>query len=416
MAYDMRNYIKTLIFCAAALMMLHPNQGECQEPPQKERVNPRTQIEWSFHESISNMFDTKLPKNYKYRIFPFQFNENTIAYGGEIIATIDGGNPEDKKDFVIKFTQTFGDEISAPRAKYILQKAAHRYESIAQSMNGDLITNEDINVKGFLGKNIYVIYTENQKKYGLRVKIYVTNYGIVEQALIAPNRSIFSYKAEDFFDSISLYDGRIESDAPIGTGWEDHQARTKTFTVTLPPKNSYFMLNAPVFTIKKYNEVMNVVISDPVLENNAFFNISSYKTGAPLTQSNAQILIFKNHIKKFAEKAAANSLNYEATKRDDGTIILKTTLIISPTAKNPHIDTVTVEAQYKGNTMIVQEFISSSSHARSDLAKTLFSLTKFTPENFIGVKEDTPTPPKTEETEETVPSEAPADNTKKKEE
>ncbi len=411
MACDMRNYLKKLIFCAAALIMLHPNSGDCQEPQQKERVTPKRQIEWSFHESISYMFDTKFPKDYKYRIFPFQFNENTIAYGGEIVSTIDAEKPEDKKDFVVKFIQTFGDELSAPRAKYILQKAAFRYESIAQSMNGELITNEDINVKGFLGKNLYVLYTENNQKYGLRVKIYVTNYGIVEQALIAPSRSIFSYKAEDFFNSIFLYDGRVTSEAPIGTGWEDHQAKTKTFTATLPQKNSYFMTDAPVFSMKKHNEVMNAVINDPVLENNAYFNISSYKMSAPLTQNNAQILIFKNHIKRFAEKAAASSLNYEATKREDGTVILKTTLIISPTAKTPHVDTVTVEAQYKGDTIIVQEFVSSSSHARSDLAKTLFSLTKFTPENFTAVKEDTPTPPKAEKT---VPSETPAAKAKKK--
>lgn len=351
---------------------------------QSELEHGEKKFDWAFHESISNMFDSKFPKKYRYKVFPFQFNENTIAYAGEIQAKVEEKNSPHPIYFFIRFSQTFGDELTLQKAKQVLKKEAIKYEILAKDMKGgELISIKDVEHKGFFGKDVYITYMENGDKFGLRTRILMTNYGKVEQTVISPTFSIFTYKIDDFFNSISPRDGisRV-SNLPLGTGWIEHPAQTNVFTAVLPPKNSYYTPNDPEFKSSETREAMNFTILNPVADDDSFLRINSYKLNENITPASLQRVLIKNHVSKYIKNATPSSLSLEPTTLEDGTKILRTNLVIPPLPKTPNLTSVMIEVRYKKNFMIVQEYLSSGQSLRSGLGTTLMQLTKFHPEKY----------------------------------
>ncbi|PCI55995.1 MAG: hypothetical protein COB36_04155 [Alphaproteobacteria bacterium] len=346
----------------------------------KEDAN---KIEWRLHKSITGVFDTKFPRKYKYKVFPFQFNKDTFASSAEIISALDG-NVESKreKSMLVKVTQTFGSELTYREMKNTLERAARRYILSAKSIGGAVLTNKDFKHKGFFGKDIYISYKINDIKYGLRIRLYMTNFSKIEQVLSGPSHTMYSYRSDDFFETMTLYDGiTTKKDVPMGYGWVEHTSKHNVFTVKLPPKNKDYTPFPPKFSTKDSTEAMRFIIVDPVTEERVKYNVYSYRNKNDYSYGSVKALIFTKHVSKFVHNVSADSLNIKSTSID-GFEVLKTKLVITPTDRYPGISTIVIEARYKDDIAVVQEFLNGKKHAKSGLDKTLFSLLKFHPDKY----------------------------------
>lgn len=340
-------------------------------------------IQWRLHKSITGVFETKFPQKYKYKIFPFQFNENTFASSAEIISALDGNVESTReKSLLIKVTQTFGSELTYKEMKAVLERSARRYVLSAKSIGGAVLTNKDIQYKGFFGKDIYISYKIKDEKYGLRIRLYMTNFSKVEQVLSGPSHTMYSYRSDDFFDTIVLYDGiTTKPDIPMGYGWIDHTSKHNVFTVKLPPQNKDYTPFPPKFTTEKQSESMRLIIVDPVTEVRVKYNVYSYKSDRKYSYSSVKALIFSKHVTQFVRNVSSDSLNMKSMTID-GMDAMRTKLVITPTDKHPGITTIVIEAQYKDNILVIQEFLSGKKHTQSNMDKTFFSLLKFHPEKY----------------------------------
>ncbi len=355
------------------------------------KAKARSGGEWEFHESVTGVFETKFPQKYKYKIFPFQFNDKGVAFSAEISSTLDGSSGTKEKSILIKTVQTFGDELSAMTVKKALERSANKYVRSAKSIGGYVITNEDIKFNGFLGKNIYISYTSNGEKIGLRIMVYMTNYAKVELVLTGPANTMYSYRSDDFFNSVKLFDGRTklsekEMEKGLGVGWITYPSPNNVFTVKLPPKNQDYAPELPRFKASPSQENMEFVITDPVLNENVFYNVSSYIGKTPYKRETALKTLFSKHISRFIENAKMSDLNVEQIELNDGTQLIKTKIIVTPKRNLPYINTIFFEIRYKDGTMVIQEFLCGPKHAPSNLHKTLFSQLEFHPDRYAHKK------------------------------
>ena len=348
-----------------------------------KKEQEKDKVAWNLHKSVSETFDAKFPREYKYKIFPFQFNEDRTAMGAEIISNLDGSLSSDsEKSILIKSLHTWGIELSVGEMKKILKDATDKYIYSAQSINGKVISNEDINHKGFFGKDIYITYFEEGEKYGLRIRIYTTNFAKVEQVLSGPADIMYSYRANDFFDSIILYDGILETENELGYQWKKYTSPDNVFTVTLPPINNDYTPKPPAFKTRAKSGAMRFEIADPVMEYSSYYNVYNYVASKPLTYNTVKALLFNNHVTKFLDGSAdQDSINIKSTIID-GMNFMKIRLIISPPDKLPHINTLVYELRYVGNMLVIQEFLCNDRYANAGLEKALFSKLDFHPEKY----------------------------------
>ena len=356
---------------------------EVEIKKQKEKTKNNAGIEWKLHQSITDIFSAKFPKTYKYKTFPLQITEDTFAVTSEIFSSLDGIDSKTReKSVLIKAVHTFGDELTYKETQKILNVVANRYVQSAASVNGRVVKNQDFEHQGFLGKDIYISYNIKDEKYGLRIRVFMTNFAKVEQVLSGPANTMYSYRSDDFFKSITLYDGRVQRrDVPMGYGWIEHPSENNIFTAVLPPKNKDYTPLEPVFTSTPKTGYMHYKLIDPVRDKSVTYNVYSYKTGTRMNYETVKEIVFSNHVSKFVENADKNSLNMK-NKKVDGVRTMSTKLVISVQENMPDINTIFLEARYSGDAVLVQEFLCGPKFAKSNIHDTLFSQVKFHPEKY----------------------------------
>tara|TARA_R110001592_G_scaffold27763_16_gene102812 strand:+ start:14541 stop:15893 length:1353 start_codon:yes stop_codon:yes gene_type:complete len=338
---------------------------------------------WERFESITGIFSTKFPHNYRYRVFPFQFNKNTVAFSTEIISALDGKEVTKDKSILIRAVQTFGDRMTGRDIKRILDRETRKYAQSVRAIGGTVLTNEDATYKNFPAKRLYITYIENGEKFGMRIRIFLTDHSKIEQVLTGPAETMYSYRSDDFFDSLKLFDGitHLKEPKDIGNGWRQISSKNNIFTVTVPPKNTDYTPVPPRFRTSQKREAFNFQFIDPIREETMFYNVYSYKLDSKVTYENAKSLLFANHITKFVKNASIDSLKTE-NNIIDGVNVMTTKLIITPPTNLPYINTIFMEVHYKDDTIVVQEVMASAGHARSELPSLLMDTLKFHPEKY----------------------------------
>ncbi len=349
---------------------------------QENNIKDSEDKKWELHESITNIFSAKFPKDYKYRIFPFQYNEDSIAFSAEIFSKLGNEKKSKEKTILIKAVQTYGAELGIKSAKKSLETLAKTYVMSAQQNGGIVTTNEDTEYNGFFGKKIHITYTDGSDKIGLRIFIFMTNYARVELVLTGPANTMFSYRSNDFFDSVRLFDGITKEENPIGIGWVDYESPNKVFTAKLPPENAEFTPIPPSFESSELQEHMKFTVFDPVIGEDTFYTVSSYKTNERATKKKALNILMGQHVSRFIENAQEDSISIEEKKYQDGETVIRTQVIFTPKENIPYLNTAFYELRLSGNTVIVKEVACGPKHAPSGLHRNLFNLTRFHPEQY----------------------------------
>ncbi len=351
-------------------------------PSQARKVIDDKKIVWEKHKSITNVFDVKFPKKYKYKIFPFQFNKDTIAYSETIIGSLDDGKEINKgKSAMIRVTQTFGSSLISADINLIFDKEVKKHRESAKDIKGHLTAGVNIYQKGFRGKEYYISYLKNGERYGMRIRVYTTNYAKIEQILSGPASGLYSYKSEDYFNSLNLYDHRVQTDSPVGVGWIKYPSRNNTFTLTLPPKNSDYTPYLPKSSSTPYTEQMQFSIKDPLLGEQVQYKVHSYRALSNFTHQKAKSILYSKHVSKYLVNANLKRLKAHGKAYKDYKSI-ETDIKIKPTKKHPDVSAVFFKAVYKNKTLVIQEILYGYKYAKSGIHETLFSLFEFHPEKY----------------------------------
>ncbi len=341
------------------------------------------EVKWERFESVTGVFTAKFPQKYKYKIFPFRFNKDTVAFSGEILSTLDGQKDSNEKSILIKVVQTFGDPLTSKEIKKKLNDEAQKYVQSIKSIGGTVLTNEDYVHNGIKAKRFYITYMDNGEKFGMRMIIYMTDYSKIEQVLSGPAKTMYSYRSDDFFSSIKLHDGItvLDEPAPFARGWNEVTSKNNVFTVKLPPKNPDYTPNPPTLKASKKKEYLFFEFIDPVRDESMFYSVYSYRLKKKATYELTKNILFSSHITKFVKNASIDHLKVENSIIED-TNVMSTKIVVPPPAKFPYINTILLEARYKNNTIVIQEIMTTAGHARSGLPKNLMATLKFHPEKY----------------------------------
>ena len=371
---------KHLLYFFIAFSLFIPTLSAQAQFPELENDD---EIKWERFESLTGIFDTKFPQEYKYKIFPFRFNETTTAFSTEIISSLDGKEATKDKSILIKAVQTFGESLTRKEIDKILDDETRKYASSVRSIGGTVLANEEITYNNYPGKRLYITYYENGEKYGIRIRIYLTDYAKVEQVLTGPAQTMYSYRSDDFFESLKLYDGitQVQVPKPLGEGWKTVTSKNNIFSTKIPPKNLDYTPIPPSFKVSKNRESFHFEFIDPVRSESLFFGIYAYKFGAKATYEKAKNILFASHVTKFVQNASIDSLKTE-NEIEDGVNVMSTKLIISPPKKFPYLNTIFLEARYKNDTVVVQEILTNANHSRSGFPGLLLDLLDFHPEKY----------------------------------
>ncbi len=390
-------YVKLvlLLFIGICVLCVNVHGATAQSGSKKGKTqeieitnNSKNTAKWEHHVSLSDVFSVKFPREYKYKIYPFRFNREDIAFSIEILSSLKGEDDEDEKTFSVKAVQTFGAAINQKQADILLDNIVAKYQKYIEESGGYSLANEDINYHNFPGKKIYYAYFENGKKYVMRVHVYITDYSKVEQILTAPASTIYSYKADSFFDSLKIFNGitKLEKPTAFAKGWKKYTSNNKTFTVKLPPTNMDFTPVPPSFKITPTTEIMHFKIVDPVLEESVFYDIYSYHFKDRVSPDFAKQLLLTRHIKKYIKNVSTNHFSLKSYL--DGNVRYMSTRLSIPHPKNiPYLSRLLLKIQYIGNFAIVQEVVSSANHAASGLPDLLLNETlEYHPEKYVAPK------------------------------
>ncbi len=386
--------LSAFFFCILCFNTTVSHAASAPTPEEQKDQNELKKGKWKNFESVTGIFTTKFPVQYKYKVYPFQFNEHSVAFSTEIVSSLDGHlqTGSNEKSILIKAQQTFGPELTIQETHKILKQEARKYRLAARSMSGEILSDEDfVHEGGFLGKKFYISYKSKEgETYGLRIQVIMTNYAKVEQVLSGPANSIYSFRSNDFLESIKLNDGRfIEKDPKNaiarGTGWLPYTSRNKLFTVKLPPLNRDYAPNPPTFSSSKTRDTMEFEIVDPVRSKSVFYNVSAYKLDKAVNITRAKNFIISKHVSNFVANANPNNLLLDHYKNGNVSTV-KTKLVITPTKRYPLISNIYIEARYINNFLVVQEFLTTRTHSKTEMQNTFFSLLDFHPQKYKPMK------------------------------
>ncbi len=339
---------------------------------------------WEYHRSVTESFEARFPRKYKMRSFPLRVDNETILFQNEIVAVIDndGDNPKNAKTYVITVDQTLGGTLSSKKVKALLKRDAMKYKKAASASGGKLVSVLDIDDSGFIGKEIYITYGEEDDEYrqGLRVRIWYTDVTRVEMIVSGPAKALYGFTAKSFFESLQLYDGNAKIDGKVGENWVSYPSDFGMYTIRAPEKGHEYVYAAPQFI--KVNDGLErgrMIFVDPVLGYKAIYDFYGYKIRDDMDYESVTTLIYSEHVSKYAKTMRREDLKVDRD-RTDKYGILTTRLVMRPLEKTPYIRAGVIQALFNDNGVLVLEFLGTPEVAESNLPKALFSQVLFHPE------------------------------------
>lgn len=379
------------LLCSAALSSVGYAQDNTRVPTAiaKAEAEENAKMNWEQFSSDSKVFSVRFPEKYQFKLYPIALSDTMTAYSEEIIAS-DKSFVEklEAKTYLVKADQTLGAPLSITRIKSFLEKEALSYSQFAKDNNGTVLANDDITHHGFIGKDIYLNYTDKnfdeKEKLALRIRILYSDSARVQMVLSGTTSGMYSYTADNFFNSVRLSDGYAQNAERGELGWKKFSDANNIFTLVIPPKHPSYRPDSPRYKLSNRISSAHVIFKDPVVEQNIYYNVYAYKMGINVNDKIVAKVLFSQHLSKFVTGAMADSLKLNHDTKD-GYRVASTQLLIAPKEDLPYVDAILLKAYYKDQTIVVQEVVGSQGHALGDFAKFLTNQLEFHPEKFQNV-------------------------------
>lgn len=364
----------------AAAQKSPPKNNKDKENDQKNTIN------WELYSSDSGVFNIRFPINYKYKIYNILVNDSSAAYAEEVVASLSSElSPDDIKNYLVEMQQTLGKPLAASQMKKYLDSDAKTYEALAKQNNGEIVTNEDFQHFGFLGKNIYITYTDSSlgknAEQALRVSILYTNTAKIQMVLTGSPRGMYSPYNSGFFESIRLSDGHGKPSIDKKENWEKLSDANNIFSLVIPPRHVIYRPDPVRYKLSKRISSAHTIFYDPIINQKMFYNVYAYKIGTPIKDKMVKKIIFSQHISKFVSGAQEDSLKLTFSAKNQDSVA-STQIIIQPKEDIPYVDAVRLRAYYRDGYIVVQEITGSQNLAHGDFSTVILESLEFHPESF----------------------------------
>lgn len=340
-------------------------------------------VRWEYHKSISGAFDARFLSNYKIKSSPLRIDDKVVLFRVEIFAEIeDEDNPKaPSRNYSIKVDQTLGSVIGASKTQDLLARDVLKYKKATRALGAKLESQQDVNSDGFVGKEFMFSFVQDGVVQGIRAKVMYTDVSRVEAVLAGPESSMYSFKSNEFFNSLKLYDGNAKIDGKVGDGWKEYESPLGLFTLVVPDENNTFSLGPPKFSTSEKKEQGRYVFKDPVLLQRTMFNFYGYQIQQEKKFDDVKVLLYAEHVSKYLPNFRLQDLKFDERMSADGTYgILSTKVRLRGLEKYPHVTAILIQALFNKDGVVVLEYMGSHEQVESPLGKTLFSLVKFHPE------------------------------------
>lgn len=347
-----------------------------------------TNEEWELHTSETGIFKVRFPKSYRYKTYPLRLGDKEIAHAQELIAVTESELMEDqKKTYLIKLDQTFGNPLKTFEIKEMLEEETNKYKLTSKALGGTLISSKDIEHFKFIGKEFYLTYSDKvskkkkKEKMAMRVRVIYTDTAKIQMVLDGPSASMYSFRSNDFFESIRPVDGYLQKPGKLEQGWKKFSDPHSIFSIVIPPRHPDYRPDKPKYKAGQRTSSTQVVFTDNIVSQKIFYNAYSYRLDQPANAKIAKKILFSRHVSKYAGAANEDSLQVDSST--EGKVgIIKTQLVIQSQKAMPYLNSILMQVTFKDNFVVVQEVAGSAGHALGKFGKALTATMKFHPQNF----------------------------------
>ena len=333
---------------------------------------------WTDYKDEDGIFYVLMPDNYKVNKKVFRMNDKEVYTSTESTATIDNTDFIDVvKKFAIRYDQTFARTIANNDIPDLLDKDLGKYIKYYESIGGVVRDKELGSFNSRPGGEVIMAYrTEDGKLASTRIRIVYSDTTRLEQIYTGPEESMFDHRAKDFFNSLTLKDGRTAYEDDITRFWSDVVSPFELFKISVPNAAPPYVPEDIKISKNDKVERLSLQLFDPVYDNTLFYNVYGYRFGTLMTMENVQQVIMEKHLKKF--RIDIRKLKFSHAS-NGAYPVLGTKMHFSPPDAYPYMNTIKLNAYYYGPFVVVQEMVGNNIHIESDVATRIMKYLQFTP-------------------------------------
>jgi hypothetical protein len=358
------------VFLAIYGLMIMTLSLICASPVQAQN--------WTRFQDEDNIFHALVPENYKLNKKMLRINDQHQLITTELNATVDQRPYKDLvKQYIIKYDQTFMNAIPQDDIPELVGKEMERYIRFYTKQDGVLRNREFGTFNGMPGGELFISYRDKEKGVqSIRVRFMYSDVSRIEQIIMGPEDAMTAQSTKDFYSSLRVNKGRTKFPGDVEKEWDSTISPLGLFT-QLTPKQSEPYLGEPVNVVSNDRiERLSIKLHDPVYDNDMFYNVYGYRLNTLMTMENVQKVIIDRHLKKF--KVDIASLKFAQTSAGDYPVLTTKAHFQAP-EKYPYMNTISLQAHYYGNFVVVQELAGNNAHVESLLAKNLTRYFRFYP-------------------------------------
>ncbi len=334
--------------------------------------------DWAYLEPEYGAFEARFPKEHTAIERKIRLDENNESYLSTYSAKVKERGYE--KTYLIKLEQKIGDRLSANMIAYALATDTAQYEKMAKSLGGELITEADLTYKEFRGKDLFLTYKDKTTKIkmGIRVRILFTDVSRLYMVVQGPADLSYSYRSNNFFDNIRLFDGRQQLKGNFADSMESYTSPKNIFTLKAPKIGNPFIEKEPEKNETARTDSIRLAYVDPIIKYKTYYSVKSFITDETLTNLQVRALLVEDFIKVYMKNASPTSIRVEEISINDRKIFTAQASIPT-TPENPNINFLMLEAHQKDNIVAVQEMAGTAALVLSPFALSTFAAFKFHP-------------------------------------
>jgi len=333
---------------------------------------------WTDYKDEDGIFYVLMPENYKVNKKIFRMNEQEVYTSTEATATIDNTDFIDVvKKYAIRYDQTIARSIASNDIPDLIEKDLNKYIKYYESIGGVIRDKELGSFNRRPGGEVIMAYrTEDGKLASTRVRIIYTESTRLEQIYTGPDESMFDHRAKDFFNSLTMKDGRTTYEGDMERVWSDVTSPFELFKISVPNAAPPYVPHDIKTSKNNKVERLSLQLVDPVYDNTLFYNVYGYRFNTLMTMDNVQQVIMEKHLKKF--RVDIRKLKFSHAS-NGAYPVLGTKMHFAAPDAYPYMNTIKLNAYYYGPFVVVQEMVGSNIHVESDVATRMMKRLQFTP-------------------------------------
>lgn len=336
--------------------------------------------EFSAYFSPSGLYQLKMPEDRTTDHQTLRVSPDTVVNTEKNVATVDQ-RPYKKavKNYVVQLDQTLGHRLSTEEISGMIDRDIDRFIAHYRNRKALLKKRDRKYYDRHAGGEVYMTYFDDELgMQAVRARILFTPSARLQQVVIGPDRTAFSIRSENFFNSLHLKEGNTRSEGTFEDNWESHTSPLKIFSVLVPPKIAPYHPEAPAIQHTKKSERMEFTLVDPVRGHKVFYRTYGYKTDEPMTFKAAQNMLLGKHVARYLK--VPRGLRFNRGKTEKGYPVLETSFFVSTPKDHPAANAIKLRATFLQNYMFVQELVTSKAIMNSKLSGYLMDHALFHPE------------------------------------